>query len=163
LGTNYRLTGWQAAILLSQFSRLPEQIERRNENARFLNEQLSGMDLISIPFVDERVTRHSYYLYMIRLNLDRFPGVTKDNFVKALIAEGIPCSAGYPHPLYKNPVFNDYKHIRSDCPEAERMCSSSFWLSHEIMLSETDSLNDVASALEKIAGGIDNLAKSATI
>jgi dTDP-4-amino-4,6-dideoxygalactose transaminase len=163
LGTNYRLTGWQAAILLSQFSRLPEQIERRNENARFLNEQLSGMDLISIPFVDERVTRHSYYLYMIRLNLDRFPGVTKDNFVKALTAEGIPCSAGYPHPLYKNPVFNDYKHIRSDCPEAERMCSSSFWLSHEIMLSETDSLNDVASALEKIAGGIDNLAKSATI
>jgi len=160
LGTNYRLTGWQAAILLAQFSRLPEQIERRNENARFLNEQLSEMDLISTPFVDERVTCHSYYLYMIRLNLDRFPGITKDNFVKALTAEGIPCSAGYPHPLYKNQVFNDYKHIRNDCPEAERMCSNSFWLSHEILLSEQDNLNDIVSAIEKIVTGIDDLAQS---
>ncbi len=160
LGTNYRLTGWQAAILLAQFSRLPEQIERRNENARFLNEQLSEMDLISTPFVDERVTCHSYYLYMIRLNLDRFPGITKDNFVKALTAEGIPCSVGYPHPLYKNQVFNDYKHIRNDCPEAERMCSNSFWLSHEILLSEQDNLNDIVSAIEKIVTGIDDLAQS---
>ncbi|MBA3633186.1 MAG: DegT/DnrJ/EryC1/StrS family aminotransferase [Acidobacteria bacterium] len=160
LGTNYRLTGWQAAILLSQFSRLPEQIERRNENARFLNEQLSGMDLISTPYVDERVTSHSYYLYMIRLNPEQFPGTTKDNFVKALAAEGIPCSAGYPHPLYKNQVFNDYKHIRNDCPEAERMCSNSFWLSHEIMLSQPDSLNDVTFAIEKVVGGIGDLAKA---
>jgi dTDP-4-amino-4,6-dideoxygalactose transaminase len=157
LGTNYRITGWQAAILLTQFSRMPEQIERRNENARLLNEQLSGIDLISLPFVDERVTCHSYYLYMIRLNLDNFPNVTKDAFVTALTAEGIPCSAGYPRPLYKNQVFNDYKHIRHDCPEAERMCSNSFWLSHEIMLSQPDSLNDVVSAIEKIAGSINHL------
>ena len=158
LGTNYRLTGWQAAILLTQLSRLPEQIERRNENARFLNEQLSGINLISLPFVDERVTCHSYYLYMIRLNLDRFPGITKDNFVRALTAEGIPTSPGYPYPLYKNQVFNDYKHIRNDCPAAEKMCSNSFWLSHEIMLSQPDSLNDVFSAIEKIANGLGDLA-----
>ena len=160
LGTNYRLTGWQAAILLAQFSRMPEQIERRNENAQFLNEQLSGIDLISTPFVDERVSCHSYYLYMIRLNRDRFPGITKDDFVKALAAEGIPCSAGYPHPLYKNRVFNDYKHIRNDCPAAEEMCSGSFWLSHEVMLSQPDSINDVTSAIEKIAGSIHELAKA---
>lgn len=158
LGTNYRLTGWQAAILLAQLSRLPGQIERRNENARFLHEQLSGINLISLPFVDERATCHSYYLYMIRLNLDRFPGITKDNFVRALTAEGIPASPGYPRPLYKNQVFNDYKHIRNDCPEAERMCSNSFWLSHEVMLSEPDNLNDVASAIQKIVMGIDDLA-----
>ncbi len=163
LGTNYRLTGWQAAILLAQFSRLPKQIERRNKNARFLNEQLSGMDLISLPFVDDRVTCHSYYLYMIRLNLDRFPGITKDNFVRALTAEGIPCSAGYPHPLYRNQVFDDYKHICNDCPAAEVMCSNSFWLSHEVMLSQSDSLNDIASAIEKIANGIDDLASSKLI
>ncbi len=160
LGTNYRLTGWQAAVLLSQFSRLPEQIEQRNKNARYLDERLNGMNLISIPPVDERVTRHSYYLYLVQLNLEQFPGLTKDKFVKALEAEGIPCSAGYPHPLYKNQVFDNYQHIRNDCPEAERMCADSFWLSHEIMLSEPDNLNDVASAIEKIVTGIDDLTKS---
>jgi dTDP-4-amino-4,6-dideoxygalactose transaminase len=94
---------------------------------------------------------------LIRLNLEQFPGLTKSKFVKALDAEGIPCSAGYPHPLYKNQVFDDYQHIRNDCPEAERMCADSFWLSHEIMLSEPDNLNDVASAIEKIVTGIDDL------
>ena len=40
------------------------------------------------------------------------------------------------------------------------MCTDSFWLSHEIMLSEPDNLNDVASAIEKIVTGIDDLTKS---
>jgi len=160
LGTNYRLTGWQAAVLLSQFSRLTEQIEQRNRNARYLDERLNALNLISLPPIDERVTRHSYYLYLIRLNLEQFPGLTKSKFVKALDAEGIPCSAGYPHPLYKNQVFDDYRHIRNDCPEAERMCADSFWLSHEIMLSEPDNLNDVVSAIEKIVTGIDDLTRS---
>ncbi|MDQ3750643.1 MAG: DegT/DnrJ/EryC1/StrS family aminotransferase [Acidobacteriota bacterium] len=160
LGTNYRLTGWQAAVLLSQFSRLPEQIEQRNKNARCLNEQLNGIDLVSLPPVDERVTRHSFYLYLIRLNLEQFPGLTKDKFVKVLEAEGIPCSAGYPHPLYKNQVFDDYQHIRNDCPEAERMCDDTFWVSHEIMLSQPDTLNDVGSAFEKIVDRIGDLVQS---
>ncbi len=163
LGTNYRLTGWQAAILIAQLSRLPEQIERRNENARYLGELLGGFDIISLPFVDERVTRHSYYLYMIRLNLEHFPEITKDSFVKALAAEGIPCSAGYPYPLYKNQVFKDYKHILNDCPAAEQMCSDSFWLSHEIMLSESENLDDVASAIEKIVARREDLTRYKTI
>ncbi|MGI8468622.1 MAG: DegT/DnrJ/EryC1/StrS family aminotransferase [Pyrinomonadaceae bacterium] len=158
LGTNYRLTGWQAAILLTQFARLPEQLETRAKNARFLNEQLAGMDLISLPTIDERVTRHSFYLYLIRLDLKRFPNLTKNKFVEALTAEGIPCSAGYPHPLYKNPVFNDYQHIVKNCPEAEKMCSDTFWLSHEIMLSRPEEIKDVVLAFAKIIEGIDKIA-----
>ena len=160
LGTNYRLTGWQAAILLTQLERLPEQLETRAANARYLNEQLAGMDLISLPVIDERVTRHSYYLYLIQLDLKRVPGLNKYKFVEALAAEGIPCSAGYPHPLYKNPVFNNYKHIVRDCFKAEQMCTDTFWLSHEIMLSTPDNLNDVATAMKKIVSQVKNLVKS---
>ncbi len=40
------------------------------------------------------------------------------------------------------------------------MCADSFWLSHEIMLSEPDNLNDVTSAIEKIVTGIDDLTRS---
>ncbi len=157
LGTNYRITGWQAAILLTQLARLPEQLQTREQNARFLNENLKDMDLISLPYIDERVTRHSFYLYLMRLNLEKFPGLTKAKFVKALTAEGIPCSSGYPHPLYRNTVFGDYKHKVNDCPEAEKMCADTLWLSHEVMLAQPEALNDVVSALEKITGEIDRL------
>jgi dTDP-4-amino-4,6-dideoxygalactose transaminase len=157
LGTNYRITGWQAAILLTQLARLPEQLKTRSENARYLNEQLAGMNLLSLPVIDERVTCHSYYLYLIRLNLELFPGLNKNKFIEALSAEGIPCSAGYPHPLYKNQLFNNYHHIIKDCPESERMCTDTIWLSHEIMLSRPEEIKDVISALAKITDGIHKI------
>ena len=157
LGTNYRMTGWQAAILLAQLEKLPAQIERRGANARVLNEQLSGIDMISLPRLDERVTRHSYYLYLIKLDLERHPGLTKNRFVEALAAEGIPCSEGYPHPLYANEVFGTYEHVRGDCPAAERMCRDTFWLSHEVMLADPNALSDVTAAIEKIAANVDEL------
>lgn len=158
LGTNYRLTGWQAAILLTQFSRLPEQNEKRSENAHFLGEKLRGIELLTLPVVDERVTCHSYYLYLLRLDLELLKGVSKDTFVKALAAEGVPCSPGYPNPLYANEVFNNYAHVRGNCPEAERMCSDTFWLSHEIMLSDTEGLKDTVLAIEKVASRAGDLA-----
>lgn len=158
LGTNYRLTGWQAAILLTQLSRLPEQIDTRQKNARLLGEKLNGIDLISLPFVDERVTGHSYYLYLLRLNTQRFPSLNKEKFVNALVAEGIPCSAGYPHPLFRNRVFDSYKHVAGACPEAENMCSDTFWLSHEVMLSSSSDLTDIVSAFEKVTRSVGQLA-----
>ncbi|HVF47843.1 MAG TPA: DegT/DnrJ/EryC1/StrS family aminotransferase [Pyrinomonadaceae bacterium] len=157
LGTNYRITGWQGAILLSQLSRLPKQLETRAKNAQYLNEALRSFDFISLPVVDERVTRHSYYLYSIRLNRGHLSGVSKNLFVEALNAEGIPASAGYPKPLYMNAVFNSHDHRVEECPEAERMCADTFWISHEIMLSETEEIANVVTAMEKVFEGVDTL------
>ena len=158
LGTNYRLTGWQAAILLTQLSRLTDQIETRSTNAKYLDERLTDLELISLPVVDERVTRHSYYLYLVRLKTEALDGLTKQRFVRALNAEGIPCSDGYPHPLFKNRVFDAHKHIVGDCPEAQRMCDDTLWLSHEVMLSSPEDLSDVADAFEKVVQNANQLA-----
>ena len=157
LGTNYRLTGWQAAVLLAQLTRLPRQLERRAANAKLLTEQLRQCDIVTTPIVDERVTCHSNYLYLIRLNLDQYPGLTKDKFVGALAAEGIPCSEGYPYPLYHNKVFDDHTNRRGDCPAAEKMCADTFWVSHEILLAQPDDLADVASAILKVHEGVTEL------
>ncbi len=153
LGTNYRMTGWQAAILLVQLSRLDDQLARRRENACRLAEALAGRDFIQPPQPDSRVTGHSYYLYMLRLNRAKLHGISRDRFVEALAAEGIPGASGYPHPLYRNAVFDRYAHRRNECPEAERMCTDCFWVSHEIMLAEPEDLVDFVNAIDKVAGG----------
>ena len=161
LGTNYRLTGWQAAILLVQLSRLQEQIETRERNSKRLIEELADIDLISTPFIDERVTQHGHYLFLLKLNTERLPGLSKETFVEALAAEGIPCSAGYPYPLYKNVVFENFDLGEVDCPEAERMCRDTFWLSHEVLLASPDRVTDAISAIRKIAASAKHLAASA--
>jgi dTDP-4-amino-4,6-dideoxygalactose transaminase len=158
LGTNYRLTGWQAAVLLKQLERLPQQLEKRASNARFLIDQLKQFDLIAPPLVDERVTDHSYYLFMVRFKGENSPGLSKAKFVNALAAEGIPCVEGYPYPLYRNPMFDSHAHHRGDCPEAERMCEEAFWVSHEIMLAERDDLSDFVTAIAKVSEAAEQLA-----
>lgn len=158
LGTNYRLTGWQAAVLLQQLERLPQQLEARAANARFLIDQLKQFDLIAPPVVDERVTDHSYYLFMLRFKRENSPGLSKAKFVKALAAEGIPCVEGYPYPLYRNPMFDSHAHRRSNCPEAERMCEDAFWVSHEIMLAKRDDLSDFVNAFLKVSEAAEELA-----
>ncbi|MGH9769439.1 MAG: DegT/DnrJ/EryC1/StrS family aminotransferase [Blastocatellia bacterium] len=160
LGTNFRLTGFQAAALLAQLERLPGQLETRAANAKYLTEQLSQFDIITAPYVDERVTGHSYYLYPLRLNRKRYPELTKITLVRALEAEGIPVAEGYPHPLYAQPVFAHYEHRRGDCPAAERMCAETFWVSHEIMLARLEDLGDFVAAVAKESEGAAELGVS---
>ncbi len=151
LGTNQRLTGWQAAVLLAQLERLPQQLERRANNAKFLDEQLKKLDFIEPLALDPRVTRHSYYLYTVRLRLDRLHDVSRNAFMKALAAEGIPGIGSYPYPLYRNRLFEKHLFRSTECREAERMCRDSFWVSHEILLAEPEDLQDFVVAVSKIA------------
>lgn len=158
LGTNNRLTGWQAAVLLCQLARLPEQLERRARNAEWLNRELAALDFLEPLPADPRVTLHSHYLYVLRLRLDRLPGVTRDAFTAALAAEGIPGISSYPQPLYANNVFRKYECRITPCPEAERSCRDAFWVSHNVMLAETDELKDLVAALKKVAAHAGELA-----
>jgi dTDP-4-amino-4,6-dideoxygalactose transaminase len=159
LGTNYRLTGWQAAVLLAQLARLPEQLNRRARNAAILDRKLGQCGILRPPAVDPRVTSHGYYLYVLRLD----GSIPRDLFVQALGAEGIPGASAYPHPLYRNAVFETLAHRTGDCPEGERFCRECFWVSHEILLADESDLDDFVCAVEKIRDASHELVSAARV
>ena len=159
LGTNQRLSAWQTAILNVQLQRLPEQLATRARNAAHLDGKLAKLGFLELPPADARVTRHSYYLYMLRLKLDQLPGVSRTAFLDALKAEGVPGAGSYPIPLYEHKLFDQYEFARMSCPEAEAMCRESFWISHELMLAEPSDLDDFVEAMEKIAANATDLAE----
>lgn len=153
VGGNYRLTELQAAILIAQLTRLEAQTLKRQENARILNTELSKIPGITVQPQDERVTRRSYHLYCIRYEASQFGGLPRDKFVKALQAEGIPCSTGYVIPTYKNPCFqmmgDKYKSVF--CPVAEKLCSEEeIWLPHAMLLGPEQDMRDVVTAFQKV-------------
>ena len=43
----------------------------------------------------EGCTRNAYHLYMFRYQKEHFANLPRARFLKALSAEGIPCSGGY--------------------------------------------------------------------
>lgn len=165
LGNNFRMTEFQAAILLAQLSRAEDQLKKRESNASYLIKKLENIKGIKTLKRDERVNTHSYHLFIIKFEEENFNNISRDDFVKALNYEGIPASRGYV-PLHresflteakeftlksKNYSERDYNHV--SCPETEKACRKSIWLPQNILLGSEKDINDIAAAFEKI---IDN-------
>jgi dTDP-4-amino-4,6-dideoxygalactose transaminase len=138
IGYNYRMTEIEAAIASEQLKKLERLLAPRIEAANYLTEHLSAFPGITPPVVRPGV-RHGYYLYVIRYDAAK-TGVSRDKFVAALNAEGIPMSKGYVEPIYLEPVYqrriglgrdgfpftySGYKgqvsYERGICPVTERM------------------------------------------
>jgi dTDP-4-amino-4,6-dideoxygalactose transaminase len=154
LGWNYRLTEFQGAILTEQLRRLDEQNSTRRRNGFYLNEQLSqipGIEPLQVPAFAREC---AFHIYILRFAAESF-GISREHFIQALAAEGIPCSAGYSFPLYANPVFacsteHDYSLYSNLCPNAERACREAVWLEQRLLLGSHEDMEDIVSAVKKI-------------
>ncbi len=165
LGGNFRITEFQAAILRAQMTRLPDQIVKRERNAALLRSRLSALKGIILPSQDERISTHANHLFTFRLDLNEINGRSRDMFVKALHAEGIPALSGYV-PLYKEALFQcaavrkareytgssliDYPNL--NLPECEQVCKDSVWLMQQLLLGTKKDMEDIAEAISRIMG-----------
>jgi len=154
IGTNARLTEFQAAILKAQLGRLEAQTLLREKNAAYLNEKLARIDGLIPQPGDERITRRAYHLYCLRVDAERF-GCSRAQLVKAAKAEGLPLGEGYGRPLYKQPALADgplasrYKDCH--CPVTEDLCSKSgVWFIHQVLLGTDKDMRDIADVFTKI-------------
>jgi dTDP-4-amino-4,6-dideoxygalactose transaminase len=162
LGTNHRLTGFQAGVISAQLQRLPEQSRVRGENVEYFRERIRAFRGLTFAAYDQRVTSHPNYLVTLRYDPAAFAGVERDLFLRALQPEGIPAQPTYPHPLYRNPLFQslppcgcgkwstpqDYKSLF--LPESERVCKDGIWLEHSMFLGTRQDVDDIIAAFEKI-------------
>jgi len=103
LGSNYRITEFQAAILQGQLEQLPELAARRVRNAALLTKRLSQIDGISPLPSQPGLTREAIYNYVFRY---RRTEVSRDLFVAALDKEGIPSDGRFYEPVYRSDLFH---------------------------------------------------------
>lgn len=157
LGSNLRMTGWQAAILLAQLERFDEQLQRRQANARQLNTILEEIEGPAPMRWDPRADNHAFHLYMMRYNPKQFQGLPRSTFVAALRAEGVPCSTGYAQPLYKQPPLDKRYSRITPCPVAERACQEAIWLSQSMLLAEPGAMEEIGRAVLKIRENVNEL------
>ena len=94
-GSNRRMQQIQALTLLSQMKRIINDADVRLENAKYLDKKLNEIPGIHTYKLVEGNNRSAYHMYPFRFVSEEFGNVTRENFINALRAEGIPCSAGY--------------------------------------------------------------------
>ena len=141
LGTNARITEFQAALLRVQLERYPEQLATREARARQLDEALAAVPGITPQPTPVEMTRRSYHLYCMRFDGAEF-GMDRDTFLKKAEAAGLPVGAGYPLPLYHQPMFQKFldrhDYNACACPRTEALCDSEgLWITQtNLLLSE---------------------------
>ena len=162
LGTNARLTEFQAAILNAQLTRLENQTLRREQNAALLDTALSEIPGITLQAGDARITRRGYHLYCLRIDPKAF-GCSREKFCEAAKAEGLPINAGYALPLYRQSVFaemcdgRDYS--KDHCAVTEDLCYvSGTWIFHSLLLGGEDDMQDIITIFKKIQAHAAELA-----
>ena len=81
LGSNLRMTEFQAAVLLAQLARLEEHVARRQRNAALLDEAMADIPAIHQLAPAPRMTRRSYHMYIFRVNQTEL-GISRGAFIE---------------------------------------------------------------------------------
>jgi len=170
LGGNFRMTQWQAGILLAQTRNFEEQARLREENGLYLSERLGEIGGFEPQQRDPYVTQHGYHLFISRYDRSAFHDVPRETFLEALQAEGIPCAPGY-KPLYRMNAIKDgiarlkravgFQNLADalpDCPVTERACNEEgVWFGQSMLLGTKQDMDDIAEAIIKVKHHIDEV------
>ena len=165
-GLNLRMTEFQAALLAEQLTRLDEQSRTRESNAKYLSGLLDSIGGVTPAKQYDGCTRNAYHLYMFRYDAAAFDGLPRDKFLKAMKAEGIPCSGGY-QPLNREPFLEKtlqsrtWKRVysgaevaswreRNACPANDRLCTEAVWLTQTMLLGPREDMDQIAEAVRKV-------------
>ncbi len=168
-GWNYRMNEFTAAVGIVQLGRLFEQNARRMENYDYLMPALAELPGIEPIRNLPGITRHSHHLQMLRYDAEAAGGLSRDDLIAALNAEGIPCLAGYTFPNYANPFMNseetrsrfaaagitlpDYDAYAERCPHTQRACDEeAVWLEHRLLLGDRSDMDDIIAGFTKLLG-----------
>jgi dTDP-4-amino-4,6-dideoxygalactose transaminase len=174
-GSNLRMTEYQAALLLGQFTRFDKHCRVREENARQLTALLKQIPGIEPAAMYDQCTRNTYYVYMARYNPAAFKGLKRAAFIKAVNKEGIPCGSGY-QALNKEPflekTFNSrlfrnvytaerlkrYREM-NECPANDRLCQEGLFFSHNLLLGSREDVQQVAEAIARVHKHAEEIAR----
>jgi dTDP-4-amino-4,6-dideoxygalactose transaminase len=157
VGRNLRMTEWQAAVLLVQLERLPEQMHRRDRAAARLTAALAEVPGLAPLRLDPRVTRCGWHLYQLTYDPSAFGGRDRAALLAALKAEGVPASGGYiALPRIEAIRIAVRDRFGADAaegpiPHAEAAGATTVWLPQALLLGGDALIDEVIAAFRKIA------------
>jgi len=117
LGYNYRMTDIQAALGVSQMTRLAHYVTRRQEIAARYDQLLADLPL-TLPW-QHPDSYSAYHLYVIRLQLDQLGPITHLAVFDALRAKEIMVNLHY-IPVHTQPYYQKMGFRPGNFPQAER-------------------------------------------
>ncbi len=175
-GSNYRMQNFQAVILMQQIDKLVQETACRRENASYLTanlKQIPGIQPARLPENSLAV----WHLYPLRYEAQQFNGLSRDQFIRALNAEGIPCGGGYTEQyndglldetinsrgfkrLFSAGRLKAYRESLQELKGNRQVCATTVAMTQNMLLGSRSDMDDIIEAMRKIQAHSAALAKA---
>lgn len=146
LGYNYRLTDFQAALLLSQLKKISKFKNRRDEIVKKYDNEFSKIQEIKLMKYTEGSDTFRH-LYIIQLDLNILKCTRREAY-DALSAEGIQCQIHYV-PVYWFPYYQGLGYKKGLCKNAEEVYNGILTIPLFPQMSDND-VTDVIKSIKKV-------------
>lgn len=174
-GSNRRMQQVQAVMLLQQIEKLKQETARRQQNADYLAKQMRdipGLHPAKLPDNSKPV----WHLFPFRYDAEAFNGLSRAGFIKAMNAEGIPCSTGY-HELYFDGLIDEalnsrgyqrlyspqrlkaYKESFHELKGNKLVCQTTVAFRQSMLLGDQSDMDDIINAIQKVKSFSAQLAR----
>lgn len=185
VGMNLRMTELSAALGIAQIKKLDKLNRIRAKNAHYLSKNLKGILGIDVQIIQSEINnkiKNIPHIFVMKFNEQKF-GLSRDFFLSALRAEGIPVGTGYVRPMYINPLFlkkiaygregwpwnhiykkkvtkSKIKYFEGMCPVSENLLNKEFLWFYQIAYSSTlKDMKDIVYSIKKIISNKNELFK----
>jgi dTDP-4-amino-4,6-dideoxygalactose transaminase len=156
VGYNYRVSEYMATLLETRLKDMDAQMERRTRAVAYLTKELKGITGLRPAQVADYTTTHAYHLFRMIYTPSAFGGHSRDEFIEALKAEGIPCTNSYEQPLSKIGAMRAVKKrhpemlIETPCPNVDRVIADTVGIQQATLLADDRDLADIPEAIRKV-------------
>lgn len=171
MGTKARITEFQASIVSTQMVTADQEITRREQNGKYLASKLKEIPGLVPRKEYPQTNRHSYYTCGFRYKTELFDGLSRDQFLRAVKAEGIPIGKSLGNisrhsqnregsiegvlnsktfkAIYSEQRIKDYRE-RLSCPEVEQLVKETVGFSQNMLLGTKEDMDDVVDGVQKV-------------
>lgn len=165
-GLNFRMTQFQAALLRQQLDKLVTETARRQESADYLSARLAripGIKTARLPSGGRGV----WHLYPFRYDAKQFHGLSREVFLKALAAEGVPGHAVYREQYFDGLIdeainsrgyqrlfgaarLKAYRDSFHELKGNREVCATAVGLPQTVLLADRSGLDHIVEAIARI-------------
>ena len=175
-GSNRRMQQMQAVMLIQQIEKLKKETLVRQENAAYLASELNKIPGIHTARLPEN-SKPAWHLFPLRFDADKFSGMSKQQLISALRAEGIPSSGGY-HEQYFDGLMDEalesrgykrlfspqrikeYKDSLRELKGNKIVCETTVAFLQTMLLGDKKDMDDIVGAMRKVQQHSAELAKA---
>jgi dTDP-4-amino-4,6-dideoxygalactose transaminase len=175
-GGNFRMQHVQAAMLVQQLDKLVQDTARRRENADRLTASLKEIPGIQPARLPDN-SRAVWHLYPFRYDAEKFQGLPRDKFIRAMRAEGIPCSTGYQEQyfdglldeainsrgykrLFSAARLKAYRDSFQELKGNRQVCETTVAVTQNLLLAGAADIEHIGAAIRKVQAHAAELSKA---